>query len=206
MNLVVPSGQEVAGRIVDESGKPLAGLRYSYSFHIGRLLTHSFGGSDQYTDSLGRFNFTNVAPAEPDLWFLNVHENPGFRRLRVPLQFVDEMNVVLPAGRTVEGQVIDQETGWPIPGVEVYALPASNIAERGGIDADAKTDSDGRFRFTTMDDGEYRLGVRSGNLPPGREVKVIGDQTPPVILPMTLPEWSKLKPVKPESETRAEAR
>ena len=205
VKLVIPVGQDVAGRILDENGKPLAGLRYSYSFSA--TPNSGFGGSDQYTDRLGRFKFEHVGPVDSERWFLNVDKNPGFRRLRLPLQFDGEMKISLKAGRIAEGRVVDRETGWPIPGVEVYALPNPHSAERGGhIDADAKTDSDGRFRFTTMDDGEYRLGVRSGNLPPGREVKVIGDQTPPVILPVTLSEWSKLKPVKPESETRAEAR
>jgi beta-lactamase regulating signal transducer with metallopeptidase domain/protocatechuate 3,4-dioxygenase beta subunit len=195
-HLIIPAGRTITGRIVDESGEPIAGARYDYSFSASP--GHGFSGSDQFTDRLGRFTFENLGPAVAGRWYIQVRDNPGYQRLELPLRFDREMEIRLPTGKQLQGRVVDQKTGWPIPGVDVYALPNPFDALRNHyVNADAVTDQQGHFKFTTMDEGKYHLRTRSGSLPPGLEVEVRGGQSETVTLPMTPSEWSKLKPVPP---------
>jgi uncharacterized GH25 family protein len=53
------------------------------------------------------------------------------------------------AAQTVDGHVVDSETGADIPRVDIDLLQA------GGIGYSARTDSQGRFRFEAVNDGTY---------------------------------------------------
>ena len=126
-------------------------------------------------------------------------KNPGFQRHEETYDPRDkDLTVQLKKGLRVTGQVIDAETGWPIPGVEVYALPYPFSPERTGyLDADVKTDDAGQFKFTTLDSGDYRLNIRQGNVEGNREVIVNARDNEPTQLRVQLSEWSKLKPRPP---------
>ena len=74
----------------------------------------------------------------------------------------------------IEGTVIDEATGRPVSGVELYAMnahpslyedPARNpTATPTSFEADARTGRDGRFRFSTLPKLEARVNVRGASL------------------------------------------
>ena len=121
--------------------------------------------------------------------------------------FDKPLEIKLENGNVVTGKVIDDKTGWPIPGVEVYALPEdmSNPEPNTYLDAEEKTDNDGRFRFTNMAQREYELHTRGGQKHENGKliygsytVTVTGGQKEEVVIRMILSESSRLKPRQPE--------
>jgi protocatechuate 3,4-dioxygenase beta subunit len=111
--------------------------------------------------------------------------------------------IQLEKGRRATGVVIDDATGWPVPGVEVYAQSADG--PQGGyrsnselLEADGRTDTQGRFTFSNMAADYYRLNTRGANLAdPMRALVVKGGHEEPVTIRVKIPEWSDLKPRSP---------
>ena len=196
--LVLRKGERIQGRLLHDDGTPAVGMRYSMSF-VPKTGSHSFGTSDQFTDRLGRFTFRKVNDKVNGSYFLNVHENPGYQKLRVPLDLsTSSHDVTVKLGRIVTGTVVDEATGWPIPGLRVYAMLRPYSTNRTGyIDADSKTDRKGNFHFTTMDDGGYLINVSGGKLIGGDGIKVRGGQKEHIRLAVKLHAWSKLQPIDP---------
>ena len=198
IKMVMHQGITIKGQLLTPAGKPAGGIRYNLSF-APNTGSHSFGASDQITDRLGRFTIRNLYPNIAGSYHLSLRDNPGYQIQRVPIDPREgEMKVTVKPGHVVTGSVIDEETGWPIPGVEVFALPRPHAKDRGGyIDADGKADPNGNFQFTTMDGGRYQLGVRGAKFSSSDAPIVRGGQKKHVRIAVTLAEWSKLKPVKP---------
>jgi len=105
--------------------------------------------------------------------FAEIEEADTFPYRIYPLtDFGAPLEVRLPEGRMLEGRVVDSVTGRPMPGVEVYAMADFQWRQEqdrdfrvpNHIDADAKTDADGRFRFTRLDEAPYRIHCRSGRV------------------------------------------
>jgi hypothetical protein len=199
--MVLREGKTIKGRILTEEGKPAAGIRYNLGFspNVG---SHGFGASEQVTDRRGRFTIRNLNPDIAGKYHLSLRKNPGFQIQRIPIDpHVDNSEVIIKAGHVVNGIVVDRKTGWPIPGIEVYALPRPYSKDRTGyLNADADANQDGVFRFSTMDTGQYTLGVRSTTYSSQDAPVVRGGQKKHVRIAVTLAEWSKLKPVKPASQ------
>lgn len=195
-DLVMRKGVTVHGRVLKPDGSPAAGIKFEHVF--SPTAGHGYSASDRHTDRLGRFRFENVVPDLPGKYRINITENPGFRdhtQLFEPNG--KELVIRLQAGREVTGQVIDDATGWPIPGIEVYALPTPYSGNRSTyVNAAERTDRHGRFHFNTMDEHGYEIGVRSGSIV-NHPVKVKGGQSAQPVVRVKLAEWSKLKPVKP---------
>jgi hypothetical protein len=196
-NLVIQVGIAVRGRVIKPNGDPAIQIRYEH--HFSAKPNHGFTTSDKYTDRLGRFSFNNVVPNLPGSYRIRFKKNPGFQELDVSYQpGGPELKAQLKAGHRIHGTIVDTKTGWPIPGVEVYALPHPYSPDRSGhLNADEKTDEMGRFEFTTLDNGDYSLGNRSGKF--SNTQKIISNSKQPDVgtLPIALYEWSKLKPVAP---------
>lgn len=198
-NLVLQTGVAVHGCVLQPNGEPAAGIHYEH--HFQARPNHGFSSSGKRTDRLGRFHFKNVVPELPGSYGISFRNNPGYQRLELSYQpGGGELVIQLETGNRISGTIVDAETGWPIPGVEVYALPRPYSPDRTGyVDADSKTDLAGRFEFTTLDDGEYQLGNRSGKFSSRTEI-IASSRVPEIgTLPITLNQWSKLVPVEPKS-------
>ncbi len=108
-----------SGRVLGPDGKPLRGVP------VTLRLDHPQAGTSwsppTLTDAEGRFRFDDLsAEIGPYKVSLDLHKdyqpaeaklNPGGAPVEIHLR----------AGHVVEGRVLDATTGWPIPGVEMYA-------------------------------------------------------------------------------------
>ena len=200
--LVMRPGVTVRGQVFQANGEPAAGIRFSHSYNP--VPNHGFSTSDAITDRLGRFVIRDVTQNLPGTYSIRFRKNPGFQGYEIVYEVSETPLVVkLKTGAHLEGRVVDAETGWPIPGLEMYVLPRPYSTDRSGhIDADEKTDETGRFKFTTLDSGAYEMNARGANLA-NRDQKLInGGDTLSSDLRVTLSQWSKLKPTPPVSEIR----
>jgi protocatechuate 3,4-dioxygenase beta subunit len=188
IDLRFAEGIAVAGQIVAPDGRPVPGIRFDLTYSTP--FSHSFGGTEMWSDQEGRFVLEHVNPDVPGEYSIELRNNPGCRPADVPFKpGVEPVTVRLERGRVVTGVVLDDATGKPVPGVEVYALPRDGTSpEPGGyLDADERTNERGEFRFTTMGQRQYQLAVRWARLaPPSSSTYVTGGQTQPVTLRVLL--------------------
>jgi hypothetical protein len=163
LNMLMVEGVTVSGEILDPNGRPLPGVTFNFGYSTP--WSHGFGGPELNTDNKGRFAIEQVNPDVPGYYSLTVSKAKGCRPFRMK---VDDLNapliIKLEKAYGVSGVVVDDETGLPIPGVEVYALPKDykKPEPTGYLDAEDKTDEKGRFRFTNMGQREYVLHTRGG--------------------------------------------
>ena len=200
-NLQLPEGVTVTGQLLDPEGKP-ATNRVCLNISISRgQSTSGLEGVETEPDENGRFVFENVNPGPDGSCAVRVIGQTGFRPIRQEIKDLSKAVIIrLKKGQRVTGTVIDQATGWPVPGMEVYAQSAKDA--KGGymrnselLEADEKTNAQGRFEFTNMGSSFYRLGIRGANMAsPKAPTVVTGGQTQTVTVRVTLPPWSELKP------------
>lgn len=151
----------------------------------------------------GRFVFEHVNPKLPGYCTLNVNAGRGYQGVRMEVTPKEEsINIKLQAGYSLTGVLLDDATGWPIPGAQVWAAPVKKSGLAGNHPlADGKTDEDGRFHFSSMAKRTYRLYLPRADIV-SREsaATVTGGQAEPVTLRVKLHERSDLKPRRPVDE------
>jgi protocatechuate 3,4-dioxygenase beta subunit len=165
---------------------------------------HSWGlsGVETPTDETGQFLFRNVNPSPAGTCSVRVIGRAGYRPAQQEITDLTAPVVVrLEKGLRLTGTVIDDDSGLPVPDAEVYALWTGTVDGRFTsevLEADDKTDAQGRFSFTNMAKREYRINVRGANpVNPRQEVLATGGQSEPIVLRIRIPEGSRLKPRRP---------
>lgn len=204
VDLTLPRGVDVEGRLLDETGAP---ARNDVVMHVSignGEHAWRFSGVQTPPDADGRFIFRNVNPGSAGECFVQVVGGAGYRPARREITNLRSPVVIrLEKGRRVTGVLIDDTTGRPIPGAEVYAQSADG--PRGYyrqnaelLEADGRTDAEGRFTFSNMTDDYYTLDARNSNpADPGHPVVAKGGQAEPVTIRVVIPGWSDLKPQLP---------
>ena len=205
VDLQLPGGVTVTGRLFDPEGEPATN---PVSLHISVERGESssgFEGGETAPNQEGRFVFENVNPGPDGTCTVRVIGQTGFRPIKQEITDLSEPVIIrLERGQRATGIVIDQATGWPVPGLEVYASAARNAQGDYSrtwelLEAEERTDSQGQFEFTNMGSGFYRLGVRGANMAsPNLPTVITGGQKNAVTLSVKLPPWSELKPTRPE--------
>ncbi len=191
-------GVSVTGRVTDTEGNPISTIElhpgYSSPYH------HSFGFVNLFTDNEGRFKLENLNPDVPGHYTLRIPCRKDYRPKHIEFETSDSpLTIRLEKGYTVEGKVIEAESGYPVPGVEVYAI-ASPYDNMPTAEAESTTNEDGFFRFSNLGQGKYRLNTRNSKLVgPREEHEVSGGQEESVSLEIEIYEWSELKPSMPDS-------
>lgn len=168
-SVVLEPGAEIAGRVVDADGRPLAGVevrRFARDPLIGRFAMGDGGEpSTVVTGEDGRFVLADLqAGAVVDL----VLDAPGYTQETVAGVVAPTerpLLVELLATATVSGRVVDG-AGAGVAGATVQAMPdAAGSPGRRRFDgrvAVARTDDDGRFEIGEVAPGAVRL-VATGN-------------------------------------------
>jgi hypothetical protein len=205
LNMRLVEGLTVKGQVLDPNGRPLAGVKFRFEYSTP--WSHGFGGPEWNTDNEGRFVIEHVNPDVPGHYSLTIEEARGCRPFNMKLEDLSAPVIIqLEKGYGVSGVVVDDETGLPMPGVEVYALPKdlSEPEPTGYLDAEEQTDENGRFRFENMGRREYVLHTRGGQrhrdgklVYGSYPVTVVGGQGQQVTIRKRLREGSSLKRPKP---------
>ncbi|NQV34788.1 MAG: hypothetical protein HQ515_18995, partial [Phycisphaeraceae bacterium] len=121
-NLQLPRGVTVTGQLLDPKGKPATNpVSLNISIQRGES-NSSFSGPELEPDQNGQFVFENVNPGPGGTCTIRVIGQTGFRPIRQEIKNLSKPVIIrLQKGQRVTGTVIDQATGWPVPGMEVYA-------------------------------------------------------------------------------------
>jgi hypothetical protein len=170
-------GVPIEVQVLEPDGKPAVGV--PLSIHYDTPYSHGFGGSDQDTDRFGRFVFEHVNPDAPGTYHLRMKSRLKYRPVRLPLDVKGgPVTVQLELGKVVTGGVVEDATGQPPEGIEVYAIHYEGAHSESLEMEGAKTGKDGAFRFSNMAAIEYQLGIRGGQ--EVGEYKATGGQSEPV--------------------------
>ncbi len=196
--IMLAAAATLSGRVLDESGRPVAGatvaaeavLPEQAEFVWTGLSLRVSGVHSTRTDEAGWYvldelycGVLDVSASAPG------HERVVRRGVELPCDghARDLDPLVLTAGRAVEGRVVD-ERGAPVPGATVFAAAggAVTIDAWGAFVADdrasawglhvaaedatrrAVTDPDGRFRIAGLPDEELLLVARADGREPSR--------------------------------------
>jgi protocatechuate 3,4-dioxygenase beta subunit len=166
----------LAGRVVDEEGRPIEGARVRVSRggeNVFRAFTRLFEGDRAVrTGRDGSFRATRLAPGENQR--LDVSHDDYEEQAVGGISLAagaarSGITVVLRRGLSVRG-VVKDEDGRPLPGVEVTLSSSRTVrSARGGIqmsfvgpasDVRRETGADGRFEFRGIKAGDYTISAR----------------------------------------------
>lgn len=142
--VVLTAGGEVRGQVRDPAGAAVAGATVGEGFA---------GGKQATTDIEGRFRLEGVAIGAIELFVRHGEAALAQQRVVVPeAGSLTDVDVVLTAGRSVRGRVVDP-AGAPIAGASVLAEAAGFVGGRQQLD---------RVRGATAADGVFELtGLRT---------------------------------------------
>jgi protocatechuate 3,4-dioxygenase beta subunit len=169
-------GASLAGRVVDEEGRPIEGARVLVS-RGGENVFRSFMRLLEAEPSVrtgrdGSFRATRLAPGESQR--VDVSHDDYEDRALGGISLVagatrSGLTVVLRRGLSVRGVVKDEE-GRPLAGVEVTLSSARTVrSSRGGVQmafvgpgsqVRRETGADGRFEFRGLKAGDYTISAR----------------------------------------------
>lgn len=146
VELRFPAASDLTIRILDEQGAPLPGHPYR--------LNRSSTSSDRrfQTDARGESTF-RVNPDERDSQMLIIPGINGYQPVRRPISPGSVIEVRLPRGYVIRGQLIDAQ-GQPVALAEVRGQFINSVhGTEGPITADAPTNQQGEFQFTSLPPG-----------------------------------------------------
>lgn len=198
-------GITLSGRLLDIDGTATRNfLRLGVSVECG---DHSWGTKRKEIrpDENGRFSFENINPNFQGNYEMYGSVGPGYRPIRRKIKDVCKpVKIQLEQGQVVKGVLLDDETGWPIPGADVYGYchqKKNGKFQYEKLHAESETNERGEFIFSNMAKRQYNIGVSGANIANRREqVMAIGGQKEPVIIRVKINKWSNLKPHKPMGE------
>ena len=150
------SGLPIGGTVVDSEGAPVPNATVVPHKLDGKPASRSLQETLlTRTDQEGKFYFPAL---RPEAWQLHCSAPGVGVTVTDPVQ-VKTLNtlVKLRRGNSIEGIVVDDTSGAPVPNMEV--ILSGEEAMPGGV-ALAKTSETGRFEFTSLWPGDYALFVK----------------------------------------------
>jgi len=194
-------GLPIRGQVTAPDGAPFADavVTLTASVRFGEGGSWGTGAGRMTTGADGRFGFEHVNPKLPGHYELRVEAGPGYQRVQMEIApGTRPVNIKLQRGYRLAGVLLDDATGWPIPDAQIWAEAIRKTGKAGDhAQADAKTDEEGRFQFSTLAQREYRLYLAGAEiLSPARMEMATGGQSEQVTLRVKLREWSDLTPRK----------
>lgn len=178
--LVLSGDATVTGRVVDAAGNPVPKLVVTLSLKLNR---GSFGTSGPETDEEGRFAFPGVVRHAAAQYQVSVSPKRDFTPARVPVTDLDQpLRVVVQPGLTVSGQILDKDSGAPLPEREVWLWretgPGQDYRQ---FQPEGPTGRDGSFRFSNLLPGTYQLRCNQVPGNTNEAPSVTAGQTEPVV-------------------------
>lgn len=149
----LPKKASASVHILDPEGRPIPGARLTLS--LRRSASEMRRWDIGTTDAEGRCTVDDLGEGEPN-YVLSATFPADFRPIVAPLTPGGApLELRAERGRVLEGRVVEAVTGWPIPGLDLFARPPG-----AQVDSEARTDADGRFRLSTLPDGPILLEDR----------------------------------------------
>lgn len=164
--VLLPMSRTVRGRVVDDSGNPLAQIPIQINqldHDVNSTAVHwkyqKLGNgplvAGAVTDNDGRYELK--LPVDTAAWLSTKHPDWADERIRVTTEN-DLGQTRLLRAATVSGRVIDSRTGTPLSAVSVEAIATrTDFLQSSG--ADAKTDAQGNYVISGLRHGEYTIQV-----------------------------------------------
>ncbi len=162
IELLMPTGAGLRGRVVDEHGQPLPAIHVALlveALHDPATTLESYASSTR-TDATGAFEFSSLPPGEYGLELFptvlderDLREPPLLTTVHHVLADSAPLVVEMTRGRTIEGTLMD-EHGAPLSGYRVQARGTANE-----IGWTAFTDSTGAFAMPLPRDTKWNLEV-----------------------------------------------
>jgi beta-lactamase regulating signal transducer with metallopeptidase domain len=183
------------GRVVGLDGVPLEGIPVMLQFdHPTAKVSWS---PPTPTGRDGRFRFDDLSAKFAGNYRVSVESRKAYQPTEAALNPGGApVEIRVSPGHVIQGRMVDEATGRPIPGVEIYAQrPVWQAGVRFGFEAEAKSDDQGRFRFSNLPDGEWQLSDRDGLQwkSPEKSHNFSSDGRSSIEIHASLPGWSKLK-------------
>ncbi len=163
--------------------------------HMGTGYSHGYGTRLAPPIPHGAFHVEHVNFDLPLTYAVELKPDKDYMAVRKVISRGEPANIQLKPGLVLEGRVVEDATGYPVPGVEVYGT--STQPETSIVDADQRTDDDGRFRFSRLRDQVYSLGTRSGTQPV-KSVDVAAGTDTPVEIQVEILSGSSVRAVAPD--------
>ncbi len=188
-----PAGGSVAGQVVDEEGRPIAGAVLRNSGRMSNRRDGDYGivsaeTREATTDADGQFRLDNLyhppgIGGEAPVVLIRAKK---FAPQRLPVKpgpsdNPTEMKITLKAGRRIRGRVADDE-GRPVPGVFVSVSEGRLVRSL----VIGNTDVNGEFEFDTLPNDAQFTFEKSGYVPlENRKFPVDTDEVPTVTMTPT---------------------
>jgi uncharacterized GH25 family protein len=172
LDVQIPLGgtNVLAGRVVDESGRPVSGAEVSIS-----VMSMPGGDEPRYiagkvseqlffrkTDVEGRFKFERIAAdaaaefivRKPGLATIGTLKEDNTQGMKLKFKAGQEdIEITLPAEAKIVGTVVEKATGQPVPGIKLMAIQEDHPFS-------------GQEPATSRDDGTFTIG----SLCPGKHI------------------------------------
>jgi uncharacterized surface anchored protein len=167
----------IQGRVTDaQTGTPIAG--------VGVVIVTQGSGvivASTRTDSNGNYRVTGIAPGNYNVVFSAANFTSQTVSVNLTAGETEIVNaVLLPNPATIQGQVIDAQTGAGIEGAIVTVTDSA-----GNIIARVETDSNGRFTVSNLHPGQYTLVASVLGYITGSEIVIVsGGEVVNVVIPL----------------------
>ncbi|MEN6627715.1 MAG: M56 family metallopeptidase [Candidatus Sumerlaeia bacterium] len=157
LTIKIPDGKPIRGRVVDESGQPVANIQINLGLKRRTTNTmHTFGF--KRSDNNGEFDFEGVNP-EAGKYSVRILGGQDYQPAVVSAQpGGPPLRIEVRKGYTVSGIVRNRRTGKPVPDQYISAWVPGRTAYSDPISgADTRSDSQGRFTLRGLGAYEYKL-------------------------------------------------
>ena len=150
VDIVLEPGESLAGRVVDQGGRPVAGAWIRVS---------DPNSTEARTDLEGRLRLDGL----PRTQLSAVVSKSGFVTARVDLTPLDKAFLVkLERSATLRGSVVDARSGLPVVGVRILLRPTSSSPTSPSRAASTTSGAEGMFLLRGIPEGRYRLEASHG--------------------------------------------
>ncbi len=158
IRVVLTRGAGLAGRVLTTDGEPIGGVRLTTKTGMERFMAVFDKQDSTVSDEDGHFEMTGL---EAGMLTVSItHPDFAGTSLRQRLsagEVVDDLEIRLSRGATVEGRVFDLE-GQPAKGIMVFATIPGRMDFK-----QSTTDEEGAFVLTGLSSGSYQVSAMLGS-------------------------------------------
>lgn len=170
LETVLVKGVRIEGTVRNEAGQPIAHAKVTPD---PARRSACFDEPLVSTDAEGHYVIPQAAKREWSIIFQAEGYGPTLRQFQAADKMA-QMDIVLPAGRSLRGRVVDQ-AGAPLPEVMIFAGAWRGLH---GLDFQATTDAEGRFTWSGApeDEVQFDLATRDDRMIRARALKASPDE------------------------------